>query len=161
MTTLVTKSPDDTKELAAQIAPLLRPGDFVLLAGDLGAGKTAFTQGLGRALGITEPITSPTFTLVRVYDGQVRLVHVDVYRLDYIQEITDLAITELVDDQAIAVVEWGDVAEAVLPPDYLELQIAYAAGDEERRILMHAVGWSWSARQTALERAVDRWRVDG
>lgn len=160
MTTLVTKSPDDTKELAAQIAPLLRPGDLVLLAGDLGAGKTAFTQGLGRALGITGPITSPTFTLMRAYEGTVRLLHVDVYRLDYLQEITELGIPELVDNEAVAVVEWGDVAEAALPTDFLELQIAYGDGDEERRVQLRAVGRSWTARQNALEHAVARWRVD-
>lgn len=157
---LVTKSPEDTRELAAQIAALLRPGDFVLLAGDLGAGKTAFTQGLGAALGVTEPITSPTFTLMRSYEGRMRLVHVDVYRLEYLQEITELGIPELVDDQAVAVIEWGDVAEVVLPADYLELEISYGAGDEDRDFDLHAVGTSWSARQNALERAIDRWRAD-
>lgn len=159
MTTLVTKSPDDTRELAAQIAPLLRPGDLLLLAGDLGAGKTAFTQGLGRALGVTQPITSPTFTLMRSYEGNVRLLHIDVYRLEYLQEITDLGIPELVDDEAVAVVEWGDVAEAVLPTDFLEVQISYGEGDEERHINLQAVGTSWSARKKALDRAVERWRL--
>lgn len=159
MTTLVTKSPDDTRELAAQIAPLLRPGDLLLLAGDLGAGKTAFTQGLGRALGVTQPITSPTFTLMRSYEGNVRLLHIDVYRLDYLQEITDLGIPELVDDEAVAVVEWGDVAEAVLPTDFLEVQISYGEGDEERHINLQAVGTSWSARKNALDHAVERWRL--
>ena len=160
MTALVTKSAEDTRELAAQIAPLLRAGDFVLLAGDLGAGKTAFTQGLGAALGITEPITSPTFTLMRSYEGRVRLLHVDVYRLDYLQEITELGIPELVDDHAVAVIEWGDVAEAALPADYLKIEISYGTGDEERGFELHAFGTSWSHRQQALERAVGRWRAD-
>ena len=77
MITARTKSPDDTRELAGAMAGLARAGDVVLLAGELGAGKTVFAQGFGRALGIEEPITSPSFTLVRIYPGRVRLVHAD------------------------------------------------------------------------------------
>ena len=82
-----TKSPDDTRELAAAVAAVARPRDTVLLAGDLGAGKTTFTQGFGRALGIEGPITSPTFTLVRHYtEATIPLLHADVYRVERLQE---------------------------------------------------------------------------
>jgi tRNA threonylcarbamoyladenosine biosynthesis protein TsaE len=159
--TALTKSPDDTRELAGAIAPLSRAGDVVLLAGELGSGKTVFAQGFGRALGIEEPITSPTFTLVRIYPGRVRLVHADVYRLDHLQEVVDLALLELVDEGAVALVEWGDVAAPALPADYLEVGLEWGAGEDERRITLVAVGPGWSARQRALSAALGRWGGGG
>ncbi|HEX2850112.1 MAG TPA: tRNA (adenosine(37)-N6)-threonylcarbamoyltransferase complex ATPase subunit type 1 TsaE [Acidimicrobiales bacterium] len=156
---VATSSADDTRELGAAVASVTKPGDVVLLAGDLGAGKTTFVQGFGRALGVTDRITSPTFTLMHNYEGRLRLVHVDVYRLDRLQEILDLGITELVDDDAVAVVEWGDVAEAVLPADFLEIRIAYVDGDDDvRRFALRPVGPSWSARASALSDATARWK---
>ncbi|MEA3076727.1 MAG: tRNA threonylcarbamoyladenosine biosynthesis protein TsaE [Actinomycetota bacterium] len=157
-----TKSADDTRELAAAIAPLARGGDIVLLAGELGAGKTTFTQGFGKALGIDEQITSPTFTLMRPYDGRsLRLLHCDVYRLEHLQEIIDLGISELVDDDAVALVEWGDVAEPVLPADFLEIRFGYSdeEADDHRRLAVRAVGGSWAARNAAIQRALERWTV--
>lgn len=165
-----TKSADDTRELAAAVAGLARRGDVILLAGELGAGKTAFTQGLGRALGVDEQITSPTFTLMRPYDGtSLRLLHCDVYRLEHLQEIIDLGITELVDDDAVAVIEWGDMAEPVLAADFLEIQISYVTesedaaggGDDQRRFVFRPVGSGWAARADAIAAAVDRWRISG
>jgi tRNA threonylcarbamoyladenosine biosynthesis protein TsaE len=156
-----TKSADDTRELGAALAPLAKGGDIVLLAGELGAGKTTFTQGFGRGLGIDEQITSPTFTLMRPYDGRdLRLLHCDVYRLEHLQEIIDLGINELVDDDAVALVEWGDVAEPVLPADFLEVPFTYADGaDDARRLSVRAVGGSWAARNAAIQRALERWTV--
>ena len=159
MIDVATKSAEDTRELAAAFAPFVKGGDILLLAGELGAGKTCFTQGLGRALGIDEQITSPTFTLMRPYDGtSLRLLHCDVYRLDHLQEIVDLGINELVDDDAIAVIEWGDMAEPVLPADFLEIRITY---DDERydarRFALRPVGASWANRSGGLQRAIDRW----
>jgi tRNA threonylcarbamoyladenosine biosynthesis protein TsaE len=155
-----TKSPDDTRELAGAMAGLARAGDVVLLAGELGAGKTVFAQGFGRALGIEEPITSPSFTLVRIYPGRVRLVHADVYRLDHLQEVVDLALPELVDEGAVAVVEWGDVAAPALPADYLEVRLEWSEAEDERRVSVGAVGPAWSARQGALAAALGRWGRD-
>lgn len=157
----VTRSPDDTRELAAAVAGVVRGGDIVLLAGDLGAGKTTFTQGFGRALGVTEPITSPTFTLVNEYQGAGLLViHADVYRLDLLQEVVDLGLAELVDDDAVALVEWGDIAEPAMPKDFLELRVSYADGDAEddvRTLEARAIGASWAARMPALQAAIGRW----
>jgi tRNA threonylcarbamoyladenosine biosynthesis protein TsaE len=157
--TAVTKSPDDTRELAAAVAALVRSGDIVLLAGELGAGKTAFTQGFGRALGIDESITSPTFTLMRPYEGtELRLLHCDIYRLEHLQEIADLGIAELVDDDAVAVIEWGDMAEPILPADFLEVRITYDDdADDLRRFVFRPVGAAWAARVDALERALQPW----
>ena len=158
MIAAATKSADDTRELAAAFGPLIKGGDILLLAGELGAGKTCFTQGLGRALGVTEQITSPTFTLMRPYDGSaLRLLHCDVYRLDHLQEIVDLGINELVDDDAIAVIEWGDTIAPALPADYLELRFEYGDSDDDRQVQLRIVGPSWAARQRTLSSALEPW----
>ncbi len=131
-----TTAVEGTRSLAGAVAGLCVPGDIVLLAGDLGAGKTAFAQGFGAALGVDEPITSPTFALVRQYPaagGPIRtLLHADVYRLDHLQEIVDLGLGELVEDGGVAVVEWGDVAEPVLGAGSLTVRIASAARRRSR-----------------------------
>ncbi len=162
----VTSSPDATRQLGAAVAGLVREGDVVLLAGELGAGKTCFTQGFGRALGIDETITSPTFTLLHPYEGgSLRLLHSDVYRLEHLQEIVDLGINELIDEGAVAVIEWGDMAEPVMPADFLEISITYGAdagdatsgGDDLRRFAFRSVGSSWANRAAALEKAIAPW----
>ena len=155
-----TKSPEDTRELAGQVAGLVQRGDLVLLGGDLGAGKTTFAQGFGRALDVSEPIVSPTFTLLRSYSGRIPMIHADLYRLDFLQEIVDLGLPELVED-AVTLVEWGDVAEQVLPADFLEVRLELGDDDDERRLRLRVVGPSWSARSRALSAAVERWTVDG
>lgn len=155
-----TKSADDTRELAGQVAALAKPGDVVLLAGELGSGKTAFAQGFGRALGVDEPIVSPTFTLVRTYPGRLPLVHVDVYRLDHLQEILDLGLPELLDEGGVALIEWGDMAAPTLPADFLEIRIDYGAGEDDRRFALRVVGPSWSPRLVALHAALARWCVE-
>ncbi len=111
----------DTQTIAARIALLSRPGDVIVLSGEMGAGKTAFAQGFGRALGVTEPITSPTYTLVHSYDvpksgplGRVTLHHADLYRLDRTAEVADLALDELAEFDGIVLIEWGDVVEATI-----------------------------------------------
>jgi tRNA threonylcarbamoyladenosine biosynthesis protein TsaE len=155
-----TKSPDDTRELAAAVAGLAQPGDVLLVAGELGSGKTVFAQGFGKGLGVEEPVTSPTFTLVRTYEGTLTFVHADVYRLDHLQEIVDLALPELLDEGGVALVEWGDVASAALAPDFLEVCLEMGAGDDDRMVKLAAVGTNWSARIRRLTVAVDRWVVD-
>ena len=132
----VTKSADDTRDMAAQLAGVARPGDVVLLAGDLGAGKTTFTQGFGRGLAVPEQITSPTFTLVHTYEGRLKLVHVDVYRLELLQEVIDLGLPELIDEGGVALIEWGEAAAPALPADFLRVRIDYGGADDERRLLI-------------------------
>lgn len=153
-----TKSAEDTHALAAAIAPLLVTGDIVVLAGGLGTGKTTFAQGMARGLGVVEQVTSPTFILMRTYEGgRLPFVHVDVYRLDRLQEAIDLGLAEILDEGGVAAVEWGDVVTPVLPADVLEVRLERADGDDDRRISFRLVGRRWSARADALRRALDRW----
>jgi len=155
-----TKSVDDTRALAAEVAALARPGDLVLLAGDLGAGKTSFVQGFGRALRVEERITSPTFVLVRAYEGVFPVIHVDVYRLDHLQELIDLGVGELLDQGGVTLIEWGDVVAPILPADFLEVRLELGEGEEERTLRLRPIGPSWSVRVDALRGALERWLVE-
>jgi len=122
-----------THAIAAALAGLARPGDVIVLAGDMGAGKTAFAQGFGRALGIDEAITSPTFTLVHSYPipgGKYTLHHADLYRLDTTSDVDDLALYELAEFGGIVLVEWGDVVSASLD-DHLEVRLERDEDDDE------------------------------
>jgi tRNA threonylcarbamoyladenosine biosynthesis protein TsaE len=150
----VTRSTDETLELARAVGELLRPGDVVSLVGELGAGKTVVARGVARALGVTELVVSPTFTIVREYEGRVPLVHVDVYRIDAVQELHDLGFEEVVRDDAVTIVEWGDMIDGLLPGDRLDVRLTPGAADDERVVEIEGHGRSWSAR--AAELAVGR-----
>jgi tRNA threonylcarbamoyladenosine biosynthesis protein TsaE len=156
-----TATAGQTQELAAALSDLALPGDLVVLAGDLGAGKTTFTQGFSRGLGVAEPVTSPTFTLAQQYDGRLRVHHLDVYRLDQLGEVADLGLAELLDDGGVVLIEWGDAILGVLPNDYLEVRLTYGepdqSGDDDRRIVLRAVGRSWLRRQVSLLRTIAPW----
>jgi tRNA threonylcarbamoyladenosine biosynthesis protein TsaE len=155
-----TTTVDQTRELAEAIAGLARPGDVIVLAGDLGAGKTAFVQGFGRGLGVTDRITSPTFTLVHVYEGRLPVHHLDVYRLDQLSEALDLGLPEMLDEGGVVLIEWGDAIIPVLPHDLLEVRLTLGEGDDDRSLALRCVGPSWGARQDAVRRAVAPWSVD-
>lgn len=158
MMDLRTKSVDATRDLAAALVPLLRPGDLLLLAGDMGAGKTAFTQGLGRALGVDEQITSPTFNIAREYDaGAMTLHHLDVYRLERLDEVADAGLAEILDDGSIVVIEWGDVILPVLPADFLEIRFTFGDGDDDRVLTLRPVGPRWAARLRSIAEALSPW----
>jgi len=156
-----TGSVDGTRALGAALAALARPGDIVLLSGDLGTGKTALTQGFAAGLGVTEQVVSPTFTIARDYDGRLRLHHLDVYRLDHLQEAIDLGLAELTDDGGVTLIEWGEVVIPTLPPDYLEVRLTYGDGDDDRRIELVPVGAHWQARTRAMASTLAPWREVG
>jgi tRNA threonylcarbamoyl adenosine modification protein YjeE len=121
-----------THAIAAGLARLARPGDLIALAGEMGAGKTAFAQGFGRALGVTEAITSPTFTLVHSYPipgTKQTLHHADLYRLETTGEVEELALHELAEFGGIVLIEWGDVAAAAIG-DHLEVRLERDERDE-------------------------------
>lgn len=171
-----------THAIAAALAAVARAGDLIVLAGEMGAGKTAFAQGFGRALGVDEAITSPTFTLVHSYPvpgRKLTLHHADLYRLESTGDVDDLALHELAEFGGIVLVEWGDVAAGVLG-DHLEVRLRpddddddddVDAGDEidderamavaldgARLIDVEASGASWAGRWDRLVSALEPYR---
>ena len=155
MILVTTSSVDGTRAVARVVSDHACAGDLLVLAGDLGAGKTAFTQGLGAGLGVRDPITSPTFTLANRYEGRLRLHHLDVYRLERLDEVADLDIAGLLDDDAVTVVEWGDTIRPALPPDYLQVRFTFGDGDDDREVLIDAVGPTWNGRLAPLAHALE------
>lgn len=146
-----------TQALAAAVAELALPGDVIVLAGELGAGKTAFAQGFGAALGVDEPIVSPTFTIARQYAGRLPLHHLDVYRLEHLHEALDLGLGEALDDGSVVLVEWGDAIVGVLGTSYLDVRITFGESDDDRVLTLRAVGGGWAARTGALTEALAPW----
>ncbi|GJM39385.1 MAG: tRNA threonylcarbamoyladenosine biosynthesis protein TsaE [Acidimicrobiales bacterium] len=153
---LRTAAPTQTRALAAALVALVDDGDLLMLVGDLGAGKTAFTQGLAAALGVTEPVTSPTFTLANRYEGRLVVNHLDAYRIEAIEEAQDLALIELLED-GVTLIEWGDVILPALPEDRLDVRITFGTGDDDREFVLGAVGPRWTARVDALRDALGEW----
>jgi tRNA threonylcarbamoyladenosine biosynthesis protein TsaE len=133
---------DQMREFGAQLATVLRPGDLVLLSGDLGAGKTTLTQGIAQGLSVTGPVTSPTFVIARVYRGPVPLVHVDAYRLGSLREVDDLDLDADL-ERSITVVEWGEGLVEQLSVDRLVVRIA-ADDDDARTVTCQPVGARWA-----------------
>jgi tRNA threonylcarbamoyladenosine biosynthesis protein TsaE len=135
-------TPDDTRALGVELADLLRAGDLVVLVGPLGAGKTALTQGIGRGLGVREPVTSPTFVIARVHTGgRLPLVHVDAYRLGGVDELDGLDLETSLDD-SVTVVEWGQGLVEQLADEHLEVQLEREEDDVRTAVLVpHGPSW--------------------
>jgi tRNA threonylcarbamoyladenosine biosynthesis protein TsaE len=163
--TLTTNGAAETEAIGAALAPLLRVGDLVVLNGDLGAGKTTFTKGLARGLGVEQRVTSPTFTIVQEYDGRVPVAHVDVYRLERIQELHDFGFEELIESR-VTIVEWGEAIAPVLPLDRIDVRIAMLDDsdarrenaddgvDDRRTVEIVGRGPAWVSRRDVLEAAL-------
>jgi tRNA threonylcarbamoyladenosine biosynthesis protein TsaE len=156
---LVTRAPEETRELGAALADLLVPGDVISLTGDLGAGKTCLVQGAARSLGVQEPVGSPTFVLVREYRGEIPVYHLDVYRLDRLQEVLDLGFEDLLDPGGVIFIEWGDAIDPLLPDSYLEVELSISGDDEMRLLAVTGRGSSWAPRWERLEKVLDTWRA--
>ena len=129
----LTHSEADTLRFAGRLAELLRPGDAVLLHGDLGAGKSVFARGVARALGVTGAMPSPTFTLLIPYEGTQKLYHFDLYRLKSVAEALDMGAEDYFYSGHYCFIEWPDVADALLPDNCAEASIEEA--DNGTRIL--------------------------
>ncbi len=138
-----TNSPDATRAFAAALGRLLCPGDVLCLIGDLGAGKTTFTQGLALGLGLPpeEPVNSPTFTLLAEHpSGRVPLYHFDVYRLPDSSGLYDLAFDEYLEGDGVVVIEWADRIADVLPPDRLVITLSIPHDSDARQIVVTPFG---------------------
>ena len=145
-----TFSVEETRSLASLLSKVFQAGDVVVLSGDLGAGKTAFTQGLGLGLGVEHPVTSPTFTLANKYEGELTLNHLDVYRLEHFQEVEELGLSELIDSNSLTVIEWGNVISSVLTEGYLEISLSLGESLDERTIEFRLIGQQWVGRESEL-----------
>ncbi len=133
---IFTKSEVETRELAETFAETLKPGDVLCLRGDLGVGKTVFAKGLCSALGVTEHVSSPTFTLVNEYEGKdIKVYHFDLYRIEDPDELYEIGFEEFIGGNALAIIEWPERGEAVLPARRTEILIE-RDGEDCRRVLI-------------------------
>ena len=148
----------DTQRAGQSFARILRSGDIVLLTGPLGAGKTTFAKGVAQGLGVTERVTSPTFAMVREHRcendlGIQTLQHCDVYRVESLDEVLDLALGELVEESAVALVEWGELAESVIGREVL--RVSFEIDEDDTRTLLVG-GAIDEARRALLEQWADQ-----
>jgi tRNA threonylcarbamoyladenosine biosynthesis protein TsaE len=135
-----TSSAEETRALGAALGRRLQPGDVILLHGQLGAGKTTFVQGLAAGLGVMDPVTSPTFTLVHEYrGGRIPLIHVDPYRLDSPADILDLGFDDWLEQEAALVFEWAERLGSLAPDDRVEVRLEFLP-DDRRRVRLEAHG---------------------
>jgi len=148
----ISHSPGQTQRLGARLAAHLEPGDQVLLEGTLGSGKTVFAQGVAQGLGITEPVTSPSFTLIREYrEGRLPLFHIDLYRIGSLAEVEALGLEEYLLDAGVALVEWPDRAMALFPPYRLEVHLSIVA-ETKRDVRLEPYGQRYHHLLTAFKR---------
>ena len=146
--TIKSGSPAETRRLGARLGRLLRPGDIVLLSGELGSGKTCLVQGIARGLGVSGPVTSKSFVLLGEYQGRLRLYHADLYRLEEPSQAEELALTEYCAPGAL-VVEWADRAWEVFPPEHLLVRLEIVGG-RERQFTFEARGARYQELADAL-----------
>ena len=137
-----TRSPEQTYELGKKIGQQARPGQVYTLTGDLGVGKTVFTQGVAAGLGITEPVSSPTFTIVQIYEeGRLPFYHFDVYRIGDIEEMEEIGYDDYFFGEGICLIEWAELIEEILPKDRISITIEknLAQGFDYRRITVEGL----------------------
>ena len=136
-----TRSAEETQNLGQKLGKNIQPGTVLALYGDLGSGKTVFVQGLGAGLNVPEDyyITSPTYTLINEYPGRIKLLHVDLYRIDNPGEMEDTGLDDVFGNNAVAAVEWADRLGDDLPKDHIKIQFEIH-GTESRKIKFSAYG---------------------
>lgn len=137
---MITTSPSQTRALGKRLAQHLRPGDVLLLWGDLGAGKSELTRGIAEGLGVASTVTSPSFTILNVYDdGRIPLYHFDWYRLESADELYEMGMDEYLGGDGVAVVEWPSQCPEAIPETHLAIRLA-PVGDNEREITLTPMG---------------------
>ena len=149
--TVPTGSPAETQSLAERLSQHLQAGDVLWLSGELGAGKTTFAQGLGRGLGVSAPVISPTFVLVREYHGRLPLYHIDLYRLDDVRDILNLGLRDYLDGDGVCVIEWAERldVDGALPGLHIRIEprggdsrlFTFAACGARAQGLLQSIAW--------------------
>ena len=137
-----TNSPQETKELGKKMAELAKPGDVFTLVGDLGVGKTVFTQGIAEGLGIDDPVNSPTFTIVQEYEsGRMPFYHFDVYRIGDPEEMDEIGFDDYIYGDGLCLIEWADLIEEILPEKRVAIRIEkdLEKGFDYRRITIQVL----------------------
>ncbi len=134
------RSPEDTEELGVAVGKMLSPGAFLFLSGNFGGGKTLFARGISRGLECKELATSPSFALIHRYEGKIPFYHLDLYRLSRPEDTAVLALDELLEEEAVVAVEWGEVAKEQFPAELLEVHFKYGEKENEREIIFRPVG---------------------
>ena len=134
---LITESPEATMELAEKLGEIVQPGDVITLEGDLGAGKTSFTKGLAKGLGVNRVVKSPTFTIIKEYNGRIPLYHMDVYRME--EDTEDIGLEEYFYGEGVSVIEWPSMIPAQLPEDRMIISLLHM-GETSRKITIHSTG---------------------
>ena len=129
----ILKNEQETMALGTKLAETLLPGTVITLTGDLGTGKTALTRAVARGLGISSPVTSPTFTIVQEYEGgRLPLYHFDVYRVHDEDELFEIGFDDYLHGDGVCMIEWADLAEELLPENTINLRLSYGEGENER-----------------------------
>ncbi|MBQ9520239.1 MAG: tRNA (adenosine(37)-N6)-threonylcarbamoyltransferase complex ATPase subunit type 1 TsaE [Acholeplasmatales bacterium] len=142
-----TSTSDETIKLGEKIGKVLKEGDVVLLDGDLSAGKTTITKGIGLALGVKKIINSPTFTIVKTYSGDINLYHLDLYRLDGLNNDFDLE--EYIEADGVTVIEWPHQVDELIPSEYLEIKF-FKLDNDKRRIEVRGIGKKYIEKEDLL-----------
>ncbi len=139
------RSSEETIAFGRLLGRYLFPGSLVLLYGDLGTGKTTLTKGIAEAIGINEPVTSPTFTIIQEYYGNIPLYHIDTYRLEELEELLEIGIEDYFSSSGITVIEWPEILLEVLPSEYISIYINKDnTNDQIRKITIKCSGKKYS-----------------
>jgi tRNA threonylcarbamoyladenosine biosynthesis protein TsaE len=153
---LISRSPEETQQLGRRLGEIALAGDVFLLTGNLGSGKTCLTQGIAWGLGVKEYAFSPSFVLIREYAGRLPLYHIDFYRLDNIEEIAALGLDEYLYGQGVCVVEWAEKGLALMPDEYLLINLSYLA-ETERSLTFEPKGNRYNKFLASLGTELKTW----
>ena len=153
---LISRSPEQTQRLGTRLGELAQSGDVFLLTGNLGSGKTCLTQGIAWGLGVKEYAFSPSFVIVREYHGRLTLYHIDFYRLERSEEISDLGLDEYLYGEGVCVVEWADKDMAALPDEHLLIHLSHMS-DTERAINLEPKGLRYTELSKLLDAEFKTW----
>jgi tRNA threonylcarbamoyladenosine biosynthesis protein TsaE len=158
MLKLITESAEETSNIGEQLGRLLSSGNIICLSGDLGAGKTAFTKGIAKGMGIEDYVTSPTYTIINEYEGRLPLYHFDVYRLNDVEEMYELGYEEYFFGDGVVVLEWADIVRDIIPGERLWITILNTKGDNSREIIIEPTGETYDNIVKGMEHNEDSGR---